>query len=194
MKKLVSLAVAVLMFACVTNAQGVHVGAKAGVNMGKIDGKSFKDGFKLGYQLGGFVEIDVNKYWGIQPEILFNQGKTRVADNSADVVNGLTSGQDIDLNYLSVPVLLRLNASKLLTFHLGPQYSILVNNHKTTAGNAINAFKDGDFAAVVGAQLNLGTLKVYGRYNVGLSNISNITESDKWKNQQIQLGLGFRIL
>jgi opacity protein-like surface antigen len=162
--------------------------------MGKIKGESFKDGFKLGYQLGAFVEIDVNKNWGIQPELLFSQSKTKVAENSADVVDGLTTGQNIDLNYLSIPVLLRLNAGKLITFHLGPQYSILVNNHKTTAGNAINAFKEGDLAAVAGAQVNLGALKVYGRYNVGLSNISNIGNTDKWQNQQLQLGLGLRIL
>ena len=57
-----------------------------------------------------------------------------------------------------------------------------------------NAFKGGDFAAVLGAQLNLGLLKVYGRYNIGLSNISDIADQDKWKSQAIQLGVGIKIL
>ena len=34
-----------------------HIGAKAGANITKIDGKSFKDQFKYGYHVGGFVEI-----------------------------------------------------------------------------------------------------------------------------------------
>lgn len=194
MKKVFLSALALCMFAVFANAQGFHIGGKAGVNMGKIKGTSFKDEFKLGYQLGAFAEIDFNKYWGIQPELLFSQSKTKVAENSADVVDGLTSGKNIDLNYLSVPILLRLNAGKLITFHLGPQFSVLVNNQKTTLQNVGDAFKTGDFAAVLGAQVNLGSLKVYGRYNIGLNNINNITDSDKWRNQQLQLGLGFRII
>lgn len=194
MKKVFLLAIGLCVFTVFTNAQGFHLGGKAGINMGKVKGTSFKDEFKLGYQLGAFAEIDFNQYWGIQPELLFSQSKTKVANNSADVVDGLTSGENIELNYLSVPLLLRLNAGKILTINLGPQFSVLVNNHKTTAQNVGDAFKDGDFAAVLGAQLNLGTLKVYGRYNVGLNNINNITNSDKWRNQQLQLGLGFRII
>ncbi|HRI22505.1 MAG TPA: PorT family protein, partial [Panacibacter sp.] len=91
-------------------------------------------------------------------------------------------------------VLLRLNASKLLTFHIGPQFSVLTNNHKTTAGNVGDAFTGGDFAMVAGAQVNLGALKIYGRYNIGLNNINEIGDQEKWKNQQVQFGLGLRIL
>jgi hypothetical protein len=44
-----------------------------------------------------------------------------------------------------------------------------------------------------GLQLNLSRLRVYGRYNIGLTNINDIDEKDKWKNQQIQLGLGVKL-
>jgi len=181
------------MFAVVSmaNAQGFHLGAKAGANLGKIQGSSFKDEFDLGYQLGGFAEIDFTKGFGIQPEVLFSQTNTTVTD---EPLSGLKEGEKINLNYLNVPILLRLNASKLLTFHVGPQFSILTNNHKTTAGNVVDAFKGGDFAMVVGAQANLGMLRVYGRYNIGLSNVNDITDQEKWKNQQIQFGVGIKIL
>jgi len=184
----------VTMFAVVSiaNAQGFHLGAKAGANLGKINSEtSFSDKFELGYQLGGFAEIDFTKGFGIQPEILFSQTNTTVTD---EPLSGLKDGKKINLNYLSVPVLLRLNPSKLLTIHVGPQFSILTNNHKTTAGNAVDAFKGGDFAMVAGAQVNLGTFKVYGRYNVGLNNVNDVTDQEKWKNQQIQFGLGLKIL
>jgi hypothetical protein len=183
----------VTMFAVVSmaNAQGFHLGAKAGANLGKIQGSSFKDEFDLGYQLGGFAEIDFTKGFGIQPEVLFSQTNTTVTD---EPLSGLKEGEKINLNYLNVPILLRLNASKLLTFHVGPQFSILTNNHKTTAGNVVDAFKGGDFAMVVGAQANLGMLRVYGRYNIGLSNVNDITDQEKWKNQQIQFGVGIKIL
>ena len=51
-------------------AQGFHIGAKAGANLFKVDGKSFSEEFNLGYTLGAFSEINFNKKWGLQPEVL----------------------------------------------------------------------------------------------------------------------------
>lgn len=191
MKRILFSVAALMFFTVVSNAQGFHLGAKAGANLGKIEGQSFKDGFNLGYQLGGFAEIDFTKGFGIQPEVLFSQTNTTVTD---EPLSGLKSGEKINLNYINVPVLLRFNPSKILTINVGPQFSILTNNHKTTAGNVVDAFKGGDFAMVAGAQVNLGMLRVYGRYNIGLSNINDVSDSEKWKSQQVQFGVGIKIL
>lgn len=194
MKKIIFIAACFVCFYTSSNAQGFHLGAKVGANLNKIDGQAFKDGFNAGFHLGGFAEIDLGKTLGIQPEVLFNQTNTTIASDATDIYNLALNGQKKTLNYLSIPVLLRINLTKLLTINLGPQYSILMNKHETILQNGMDAFKSGDFAAVVGAQVNLGSLKVYGRYNIGLSNINDIDNKDKWKNQQIQLGLGFRLL
>jgi hypothetical protein len=191
MKKTIFSLLALAVFAVAGHAQGFHLGAKAGANLGKIDGTSFKDGYELGFQLGGFAEIDFSKSIGIQPELLFNQTNTKVTNEISSPFN---QGEKINLNYLSIPILLRINAGQLLTFHAGPQYSILLNNHKTTLANAGDAFKSGDFALAFGAQVNLSALRIYGRYNIGLSDVGDVTSQSKWKSQQIQLGLGFRIL
>ena len=89
--------------------------------------------------------------------------------------------------------MLRINTGKLVTLHVGPQYSILVSNSKTFVQNGSDAFKNGDFAMVAGLQLNLGSLRVYGRYNIGLSNLNDIDNKEQWKSQQIQVGLGLKI-
>lgn len=197
MKKIILSAMAVAIFSTVAMAQQFHLGIKGGANMTKIDGQSFKDGFEFGYQLGGFAEIGISKGLGIQPEVLFSQTNTKVGDGFHDIYSGIGSavtGDNVKLNYLSVPVLLRINSGKMLTFLVGPQFSILVNDKENLLENGEAAFKKGDFAMVAGAQVNLGTLRVYGRYNVGLSNINDIDNQDKWKNQQFQVGLGLRIL
>jgi hypothetical protein len=192
MKRIIVTCMLVFSIVSFSKAQSFHLGAKVGANFSKINGESFSEGYQLGYQLGGFAELDFNKTIGIQPEVLFSQTNTKTVNSSTE--NAFAPDQDIHLNYLSIPVLLRLNASKLLTFHVGPQFSILMNNHNTVLENGQNAFKSGDFAMVAGAQLNLGSLKVYGRYNIGLSDISDISSQDKWKSQQWQLGVGLRIL
>jgi hypothetical protein len=44
------------------------VGLKAGANITKVEGKSFKDEFRYGYHLGGFAEIGLGDKLSIQPK------------------------------------------------------------------------------------------------------------------------------
>jgi hypothetical protein len=69
-----------------------------------------------------------------------------------------------------------------------------MNNSNTLVQNGKDAFKKGDFSMVGGLQLNISKIKLYGRYVVGLSNINDIDNQEKWKNQTIQVGIGFSIL
>ena len=55
-----------------TFAQGFHVGLKGGVNMFKVEGRSFNEEFKHSYNAGLFTEINFSKKVGIQPEIIFH--------------------------------------------------------------------------------------------------------------------------
>lgn len=192
MKKIILSAIVLFAISVAANAQGFRLGIKGGTNMTKLTGQSFDNGFKAGYQLGGFMEIDFTKAIGIQPEVLFSESNGRTAPNLGTVLNSVNSNQDVRLNYLSIPVLLRINTSKMFTFVVGPQYSILINPHETTLQNGQDAFKSGDLAAVGGLQINLAALRIYGRYAIGLNNINDISNQDKWTNQQIQLGLGLR--
>jgi hypothetical protein len=196
MKKVFLFVCASLTLTAMVSAQSLHIGAKAGANLNKIEGQSFKQGFELGYQLGGYAEINFNQSWGIQPEILFSQSNTIVDSGYKSIyqdIDDAVIGQKAHLNYLNIPVLLRINAGSALTFNLGPQFSILMNGDQSLVKNGKQAFKNGDIAGVLGAQVNLGPLNVYGRYSVGLNNI-NTDEMDKWKSQQWQFGLGLRIL
>ncbi|HAI83249.1 MAG TPA: hypothetical protein DCL43_06240 [Chitinophagaceae bacterium] len=198
MKKIVMAAALLFLGATATKAQGFRIGAKAGANLTKLDGVSFSNEYKLGYQFGGFIELDFNKHVGIQPEVLFSQTNTKVASGFSSIYNNLgiasPEGEGIKLNYLSIPVLLRVNVSKMLTLQAGPQFSILMNDNQNLFQNGREAFKNGDVSMLAGAQLNISAFRLYGRYNFGVSNINNVDGKDKWRNQQWQLGVGFRIL
>jgi hypothetical protein len=192
MQKIILSLCFLITLSAATSAQDFQLGAKVGANLGKIDGQSFKDGYNFGYVLGGYITFGISKTIGIQPELLFSQTNTTYKDSSSVVIT--KPEEKVHLNYLNIPILLNINASKLLTLQVGPQFSILTNKDQSLGNEVGNAFKGGDFAAVLGAQLNFGLLKVYGRYNIGLSNISDITNSDSWKSQAIQLGVGIKIL
>lgn len=198
MKKVILSALVLILFTGVSQAQGIRLGVKAGANLNKISGQSFNDGFNLSYHAGGFLEIDFNKAWGIQPELLWSQSSGKPSSfktiyASTTSVNPLLDGQqNIKLDYLSIPILFRYNVTGMFSLLVGPQYSILIKKDNTLLQNGQSAFKDGDFAMAAGAQVNRKFLRIYGRYNIGLQNINDIDKQDKWTNQQIQLGLGLR--
>ncbi len=194
MKKITLLAVALLSIATASIAQ-FRLGVKAGANLAKISGKSFNEEFDLSYQLGAFTEIDFGKL-GIQPEVLFNQVTAQRSSGFNTIYTTVATpnnNEKIKLQYLSIPVLLKYNLSKLVTLHLGPEFSALIDHEENLLKNGMRAFDGGDFGMIGGLQLNLKALRIYGRYNIGLNNINDIDEKDKWKTKQLQLGVGLKL-
>jgi hypothetical protein len=184
---------AALLFAQAMMAQ-FHIGAKAGANIIKIDGKSFKDQFSYGYHAGGFAEIGFGGKVGIQPEVLFNQYTTKVDSNFSHVYQNVFKQGSVKLNYLSIPILLNVRLiGKFLALQLGPQFSVLMQQSKTLLQNGGNAFKNGDFSMVGGAQVKIGAIRLDGRYVVGLNNINDIDNQEKWKSQGFQLSVGIAL-
>jgi Outer membrane protein beta-barrel domain len=197
MKKNLVFLASFLLIGVLAQAQaGFRLGVKAGANLNQISGQSFSDSYDLSYHLGGFAEIDFTKKWGIQPELLWSQSKsTRTTGFNSIYQNIVTPGADqqIQLDYILIPILLRYSVGKMLTLNAGPQFGILMNQNNNLLVNGQDAFKKGDFSMVLGAQLNLTTLRIYGRYNIGMNNINDIDSKEKWTNQQIQLGIGLRL-
>lgn len=194
MKKIIASAIFLIALSGIANAQRFTIGGKAGANLTKITGKAFKEEYNLGYHLGLFSEIDLSSKWGIQPEVIWNQVNAHRASGTDPILNNWqTNTGDIQLKYLTIPILLRYNVGSLVTLHLGPQFGIMTSKDKTLWNNGKEAFKSGDFSMAGGLQVNLKMLRVYGRYNVGLSNISDVDNQDKWKSQQLQVGVGLAL-
>lgn len=189
-----SLLFVAMIVASVGFAQGLHIGVKGGANILKVDGKAFEEEYEFGYTLGAFAEIGLSKKWAIQPEVLWNQSNYRTGTEFEDIYEGSFNDFKGKLNYLSIPLLLNFKPAKILTFQAGPQFGILLNNEKNLLDNGKEAFKSGDFSMLGGVQLNIGAVKVGGRYVIGLSNINDIDNTEKWKNQGFQLYVGFRII
>lgn len=174
-----------------------HIGAKAGANVIKIDGQSFKDEFRYGYHLGGFAEIGLGGKLGIQPEVLFNQYSTTVDSNYNKLYENVFNPnyqRDVKLNYLSIPILLNYKLlGNFLSLQAGPQFGILLDNNRSLLQNGSEAFKSGDFSMVGGAQVKLAAFRFSGRYVIGLNNLNDIDNRDQWKTQGFQLSVGLAL-
>ena len=173
-----------------------HIGVKGGANITKVDGQSFKDQFTYGYHLGGFMEIGLGKKFSIHPEVLFNQFSTTVDSNYNHVYeNVFNSDQSrVKLNYLSIPIILDYKLlGNFLSLQAGPQFGVLINQDRSLLQNGGDAFKQGDFSMLAGVQLKLSAIRLTGRYAIGLKNINDIDNQDKWKSQGFQVSLGLAL-
>ena len=187
--------ISALLFSQAIMAQ-FHIGVKGGANIIKVDGRSFKDEFRYGYHLGGFMELGLGKDWSINPELLFNQFSTTVDSNFNHIYQNVFNPayqSHVKLNYLSIPIILNYKLIGPISLQAGPQFGILIDKNKTLLQNGASAFKNGDFSLLAGAQVKLGGIRVNGRYVIGLSNINDIDNQDKWKYSGFQLSLGLAL-
>ena len=186
---------AAILFSFVSMAQ-FHIGAKAGANISKVEGHSFNDQFKYGYHLGGFMEIPISKKLTIQPEVLFNQFSTVLDSSYKNIYEGVFNTQDgnsIKLNYLSIPILLEYKMANFFRLQAGPQFGILIDQDRSLLQNGGDAFRRGDLSMLAGAELQIMKLRITGRYAIGLSNINDIDNQDKWTTRGFQVSLGLAL-
>lgn len=172
-----------------------RLGAKGGANINKINGKSYKDGFNYNYLLGGFMQFNFSRTFGFQPEVNFVQSSSEFATSSSNVYDDIFrvgSQRKAKLDYLKVPLLLNINVgpSKRVKLQLGPQFGSLLNQKVDSLNTTRNIFKKGDLAAVGGIWIQLPFVNIGGRYEVGLNNINDIDNSEKWKSQAFTIFAG----
>jgi hypothetical protein len=183
-----------LVFAVLqSQAQGFHLGIKAGANLFKIDGESFSQEFNFGYCVGAYSQLNFTPNWGVQPELMFNQTNYKTGTQFSDIYPDGVNSVKGKLNYLSIPVLLNFRPIPFLSLLAGPQFGIMLNQDEHLVDNAQQAFKKGDVSFVGGAQLNLAAVMIGARYVIGLNNINDLPNSETWRNEGWQVYAGFRI-
>ena len=184
MKNSILLLSVLILFRCpCIQAQGLHLGIKAGLDRSEITGSYFPEGLKDGFMAGAFAEVNFTQKWGVQPEVLFSQIDAKGANN-----------QSFKIQYLNIPVLLTYKLPiPILSLQLGPEFGTLLNKNDNLTTSGQNAFKSGDFSVVAGVQVNVLKFKGGLRYEYGFKNINNLSGSESWKTRTIQLYVGLRL-
>lgn len=173
-----------------------RIGGKAGVNINKINGQSYKGGFNYNYLLGGFLQFNFSRTFGFQPEINFVQSSATFTDDASNVYDDIfrdASQRKARLDYLKVPLLLNVNIgpSKRVKLQLGPQFGGLLNQTVDSLQNNGNIFKKSDLAAVGGLWIQIPLINLGARYEIGLNNINDIDNQQRWRSQAFTIFAGF---
>ena len=192
MKKII-FSIAVLIVSQVNAQQKFAIGIKVGQNLSSVN-NVYVDRHSASYHLGATVELGITKSISIAPEIIISQTKLEAGPDPLDLSgNNILRPETYHLNYLAIPVLLQVKPVKGFLLQAGPQYGILLDQKKDGIENATLAFKQGEFAFVGGAKVDLGGFFLYGRYVVGMENISSLNDNCQWKTRQWQLGVGLNL-
>ena len=173
-----------------------RIGAKAGVNINKINGQAYKDGFNYNYLLGVFMQFNFSKTFGLQPEFNFVQSSSEFTNSSSTIYDDLFlngSQKKAKLDYLKVPLLLNINVgpSKRVKLQVGPQYGNILKQTVDSLKSNGDIFKKADWSAVGGLWLQIPFINLGARYEVGLTNLNDIDNQQKWKSQAFTIFAGF---
>ena len=195
------LAVALITaFAFSANAQASFaLGLKAGLNFANIDateapGETLKS--STGFHFGAFSTIKFSKL-AVQPEILFSK------QGSVSEVTGV-GDLKTSLNYVNVPVMLKLYLAGGLNLQVGPQFGFLTSatSDIDTGGGVIAEQDIKDFLKGSDVSVNFGAgvdlpfgLTVDARYNLGVSDINDFTgATESIKNKVFQISVGYKFI
>lgn len=188
-----------------------EVGVKAGVNISNVydeEAEDFVANSKAGFAGGVFFSIPFNKYFGIQPEVLFSQKgfqSTRrystgiFGNGSYDVRTSTTT------NHIDIPLQLQIKPASFLTLLVGPQYSFVLSkvdkrqdsngnsNSDTTDYNNDNIRKN-IFGVVGGADVNISHLVLSARAGWDLQNNNGdgTNNNPRYKNAWYQFTVGVK--
>lgn len=186
---------AFLMFACASFAQvlpSFQFGLKGGLNLSKFSTENtFSSDNRAGYYAGVWARLGAA---GIhfQPE-LYLSGKNTTLESG--------SGQENDVNFtsLDLPLLLgtKIGAAGIgVRFNTGPVISFILNEEQKfgqAASSAFNGdFKGQAFAWQLGTGLDIRSLSVDLRYEMGLSKLNNAGYPDT-KLNMFTLGIGYKL-
>ena len=174
----------------------IKYGVKAGVNLSTMsNGMEFDPGFGIG--VGFRAGVMANFHWGqrtanslpgtgwigLQPELMYSYQTVK------------SNGGDLKMNYIQLPVMLKIYPLSALSVEVGPEFSYLLSTSPkeiTLAGATVNVGDCSGFnvGAGVGVAyefrmgLTLGT-----RYSMGFSDMA---KNLKWKNNgNVQVTVGW---
>lgn len=170
-----------------SSASPVRFGIKAGLNVATINSDDAKA--KAGIYGGVFANIPVASDFSVQPEVLYSGMGAKNKDYSSVKLN---------LDYISVPVMVQYNVLPALYVEAGPQFSFAINKKIKGDGGSVdvdNYYKGFDFGLGLGAGYYIAQgFGVTARFVAGLTDIikDNNTNDNAIRNSVFQVGVAYK--
>ena len=167
------------------SAQKIDLGIKAGVNFATISEANNLSN-KTGFVAGAFVGGKFNDNVGFQIDLLYSQQGAKF------------NASEFNLDYFSLPVVVKVYLVKGLHLQVGPQFGILLDDDTQSAiGETINdiAASNFDFSGVAGLGIELPFgIRADARYQIGFTDVSGQSQFNNGKNNVFTVAVGYSFL
>jgi hypothetical protein len=155
---------------CSLFAQHFSGGVLCGLNASQVDGDTYARYNKFGIAIGAYVYTPISKIMDIQLEIKY-MGKGAQHNASDSDPNQYTN----QLNYIEIPIILRLKTNTKIDVEGGLGYGYLFNNTMKDAYGSYDAdgiFKKSDLLGLIGVKYTAtDKLSITMRFSYSLSTI-----------------------
>lgn len=166
-------------------------GIKGGLNLSNLYTKDASNTDMIaGFNVGVFSKMPVTNFIAFQPELYLTTKGASVTYNNL-LVDGTAN---FNLTYLELPFLFVVNVTPLVNIQFGPYVAYLLDGKVTNKANVnlfnfeqninVNDYNRIDAGLALGAGLDVGTVTMGARYNLGLTKVGK-TQSFLGKNYNI---------
>ncbi|TYP99845.1 outer membrane protein with beta-barrel domain [Tenacibaculum adriaticum] len=187
-----------VFFTAIMSAQ--NFGIKGGINFSNLTNfdKSFEEeveseSIRTSFHVGFYNEFKINDNLSIQPELLYS---SQGINNESDGIDG-----KVQLDYINIPVLLKIYLTEGFFLEAGPQIGFLVNDDIKVG--TLNFSDNEDLFNTVDYSMDLGLgfklsegVFLNARYGFGLNGVFNSSEEgsdNNPKNSVFAASLGFNL-
>jgi Outer membrane protein beta-barrel domain len=191
MKKSIGvLCVALLLTGSQLFAQSFQLGIKGGGNLSTFLGSTNSSygsySTQAGWNAGVFVNFWLGNHFGIAPEVLYTEEGARVKLTTSENNNNVYINSQLNLRYLSFPVMAKYRFTGGFFIEAGPEININVSNSNWDNQSVKNITNNAELAAGlgIGYQSPIG-LGIGLRYNVGLTTVDN-TSNANWNDVNLR--------
>ena len=161
-----------------SSKSGAQFGVKGGVNFSNLYTENVEDNNVLtSFNVGVFATLPITDFIAIQPELLYSGKGAELVYNNAFA----EGSAKFKLNYIEVPVLLKINITDNLNIHAGPYFAYLIDAQvKNESDNGIFDFDESydnddfnkfDMGLSGGIGFDFNSFGIGARYNYGLTNV-----------------------
>ncbi|WP_291119923.1 porin family protein [Flavobacterium sp. UBA6135] len=161
-----------------SSTSGASFGFKGGVNFSNLYTDDVDDNNVLtGFNAGIFISLPLTEMFSIQPEFLYTTKGAELVYNNAFAQG---TGK-FRLNYIEVPVLLKVNLTNNLNIHAGPYFAYLIDakiSNESSSGNFDfednlnnDDFNKFDYGLSAGIGFDFDSFGIGARYNYGLATV-----------------------
>jgi hypothetical protein len=153
-----------------------RLGIKAGVNSSGLTVNNSVN--RTGFHGGLLYRSDPVPAFGYQVELLYSR---RGADWRINLLGLFQQEAGVTLDYLDLPVMAVYRPMQALEVHGGAYLGYLLGSTYTASGTLLNEqgdlgrgnFRELDLGLLLGLAVNIGPVQLGGRYNFGLSRVSD---------------------